>query len=268
MRLAALLTPTADWPAIVSAARAADDAGFDAVGFWDRYHSGRPEWAYVCGWSALGALAAVTNRVRLRPMVLNNLHYESGVLAKESSVLAGLSGGRLELGIGAGDWPESFTAWGRPFPGREDRLDRLVETIEALRLAWTGEPVTYTGRFVQLAEAICTPAPPEPPGVVEGIGGSRGTLARLLPLADELNLYADEDLVVEARAAVGSAGLATTLSVFLSWEWDKWPDDPEAELDAWAARGIDRAAAGLVQPAPRTFVQAVAADMRDVRPRR
>ena len=135
MRIAALLTPVADWPAILDAARVADEAGVDAVGFWDHYHSGQPDWAYVCGWSAMGAVAALTERVRILPMVLNNLHYEVGVLAKESSILDVASGGRFELGIGAGDWPESFAAWGRPFPPVDERLDRLAETNRRSRSA-------------------------------------------------------------------------------------------------------------------------------------
>ena len=248
MRLAALLTPVADWPAVADAARAADRAGFDAVGFWDHYHSGQPDWAYICGWSAMGAVAASTEHVRLLPMVLNAIHYEPGVLAKESSILAGLSDGRFELGIGAGDWPASFAAWGRPFPPVDDRLDVLVETIEALRLVWGGDPVDYAGRFVRLEGAICTPPPPRPPRVVVGVGGSRRTMARLLHVADEINIYADAELARDARAALAAQGpdaRSVALSVFLSWEWDKWPADPASELDEWAGRGIDRACVSI-----------------------
>jgi alkanesulfonate monooxygenase SsuD/methylene tetrahydromethanopterin reductase-like flavin-dependent oxidoreductase (luciferase family) len=248
MRIAALLTPIGNWPSILEAAHVADEAGLDAVGFWDHYHSGQPDWGYVCGWSAMGALAAATTRVKLLPMVLNNLHYEVGVLAKESSILAELSGGRFELGIGAGDWPESFAAWGRPFPPVERRLDRLAETIDALRLAWTGAPVSYQGRHVTLDGAICTPAPQLPPRVVVGVGGSRRTLSRLLPLADELNLYADEALIHEARAAIEATGRTIGLSVFLSWEWDKWPTDPAGELRRWADLGVERACVSLGGP--------------------
>ncbi len=240
MRIAALLTPTGDWDAIVAAARRADEVGLDAVGFWDHYHSEQPDWAYVAGWSAFGAIAALTERVRLVAMVLNNLHYEPGVIAKESSVLAIASGGRFELGIGAGDWPASFRAWGRPYPPVDERLGRLVETIEALRLVWTGGPVSYEGRHVRLEGAICVPAPPVPPRVVVGVGGSRRTLEAVLPHADELNLYADEALVDEARSAVERSGRPVGLSVFLSWQWEEWPADPAAEIDRWRGRGIDR----------------------------
>jgi alkanesulfonate monooxygenase SsuD/methylene tetrahydromethanopterin reductase-like flavin-dependent oxidoreductase (luciferase family) len=259
MRLVALLTPTPDWASIVAGARAADEAGLDGAGFWDHYHSDQPEWAYVCGWSAYGAIAAVTSRLKLVPMVLNNLHYQPGVLAKESSILARLSGGRFELGIGAGDWPSSFDAWGERFPEADERLDRLVETIKAVRLAWTGGPVDYGGRYVRLTGAICTPAPSQPPRVVVGVGGSRRTLHRVLDVADEVNLYPDENLVNEARQAISGLTRTVALSVFVSWEWDKWPADPATELDAWHDRGIERLCVSLAGPDMVARIDALAA---------
>jgi alkanesulfonate monooxygenase SsuD/methylene tetrahydromethanopterin reductase-like flavin-dependent oxidoreductase (luciferase family) len=259
VRLAALLSPTPDWASIARAASIADERGLDAVGFWDHYHSGRPDWAYVCGWSALGAVAAATRRIKVLPMVLNNLHYEAGVLAKESSVLSVLSGGRFELGIGAGDWPASFSAWGRPFPDAGERLDRLAETIEALRLAWTGDPVSYAGRYVQLDGAICTPPPAEAPRVVVGVGGSRRTLERLLDLADEVNLYAEPDLVEVAHRRITASGRSVAVSVFLSWEWDNWPADPASQLRAWSDRGVDRACVSLAGPDMEDRVRTLAA---------
>ena len=113
MRIGAVLAPTGDWQAILDGARGADDAGLDAIGLWCHYHSAKPEWAHANGWALYGALAAVTSRVRLVPMVLNNLHYQPGVLAKESSMLSLISRGRFELAIGAGDWPRVVHSLGR-----------------------------------------------------------------------------------------------------------------------------------------------------------
>jgi alkanesulfonate monooxygenase SsuD/methylene tetrahydromethanopterin reductase-like flavin-dependent oxidoreductase (luciferase family) len=238
MRIGVILSPVADLAAVIEAARAADAAGLDAVGLWDHYHSARPDWAYVCGWSAYGALAAATQHVRLVPMVLNNLHYELGVLAKESSVLSIASGGRFELGIGAGDWPGSFAAWGRPFPTAATRIERLRETVKALRLVWSGEPVTYDGAHVRLAGAICTPAPAIPPRVVVGVGKSRQTLESLASLADEVNVYDDPAIVDAAFRARTESGVA--VSTFVAWEWDKWPADVRSAIRALSDRGFDR----------------------------
>jgi alkanesulfonate monooxygenase SsuD/methylene tetrahydromethanopterin reductase-like flavin-dependent oxidoreductase (luciferase family) len=230
----------ADWSSIVAAAREADAVGLDAIGFYDHYHSARPDWAYICGWSAYGALVALTERVHLVPMILNGLHYELGVLAKESSVLAIVSEGRFELGIGAGDWPESFVAWGTGFPPALARLDRLEETVGALRQLWTGRPVTVSGDHIRLVGAISTPPPGRPPRVVVGAGGSRRTLRRALAFADEVNLYDDPALITEARTLIETAARPITLSVFLAWEWEHWPDAPFAELKRLAALGVTR----------------------------
>jgi alkanesulfonate monooxygenase SsuD/methylene tetrahydromethanopterin reductase-like flavin-dependent oxidoreductase (luciferase family) len=251
-RVGALLTPVADWAAIAEAADVADELGFDAIGFWDHYHSAQPDWGYVCGWSAYGAVAAVTRRVRLVPMVLNNLHYEVGVLAKESSVLANASAGRFELAIGAGDWPESFAAWGAPFPNAAERLDRLEESVLALRRLWTGEPVTTSGRFVRLDGAICAPPPSVPPRVVVGVGKSLRTLRRAVGFADELNVYDDPTVVDEARRLIADSGRPVDLSLFVDWSWTSWPSDPGTELERLAARGFDR-----------VFVSLGGADMPD-----
>lgn len=240
MRLGAVLSPVAGTASVIEAATAAEAAGLESVGLWDHYHSARPEWAYVCGWSAFGAIAVATKRVRLVPMVLNNLHYDVGVLAKESSVLAQLSGDRFELGIGAGDWPESFAAWGTSFPPAEQRIARLEETVEALRELWSGRAVTRDGRYVRLRDAACTPAPSAPPRVVLGVAKSRRALELAVRVADEANLYGDEAIVDEARWRVRDAPRPVELSLFFGWQWVEWPADPYGDLARWRDRGIDR----------------------------
>jgi alkanesulfonate monooxygenase SsuD/methylene tetrahydromethanopterin reductase-like flavin-dependent oxidoreductase (luciferase family) len=240
VKIVAVLAPVAEWAPVLAAAEAAERAGLAGISLWDHYHSGRPEWGYGAGWSAYGAIAARTTRVRMTPMVLNNLHYDIGVLAKESSVLSIASGGRFELGIGGGDWPESFAAWGAPFPAAAERTERLVETIAALREIWSGAPVTYDGRHVRLLDAICTPPPPAPPRVVVGVGKSRRVLDAVAALADEYNVYADAAVVADARQVAAAQERPVSVSVFFSWEWDKWPADPAGELAQWRERGVDR----------------------------
>src|SRR6266540_2149816 len=225
-------------PAILAAARAADQCGLAAVGFWDHYHSEQPEWAYVCGWSAYGAIAASTERIRLVPMVLCRLSYTLGVLAKESAILSIASGGRFELGIGAGDYPAEYTAWHQPFPDAATRVKALEETIAALRLIWQGGAVTYAGEYVQLTDAACTPVPPVAPWVVAGVGGSRRMIRSAVAYADELNLYSEEELVKFARAEVAQSGRPIDLSVAITWE--QWPDDVRGALAKWENLGISR----------------------------
>jgi alkanesulfonate monooxygenase SsuD/methylene tetrahydromethanopterin reductase-like flavin-dependent oxidoreductase (luciferase family) len=241
VRIGAILSPFADWPQTLAAARRADEVGLDAVGFWDHYHSAEPELAYLCGWSAYGAIAAQTNRVHLVPMVLNVQHYEPGVLAKESSVLSIVSRGRFELGIGAGDWPESFEAWGRPFADRLARVEILNETVGVLRALWDGERVTFAGRHIRLRDAACTPVPDRAPRVVVGAAASRQLVEAALRIADEVNVYDRGAFLEHAREAIAASGRDVALSVFADWSWDKWPEEAASAVAAWRDAGVERA---------------------------
>ena len=71
MRIGVNLGPTANWPSMLAAARTADVLGFESVGFLDHYHAPRLNWPYLCGWSLYGALAMVTSRISLVPMVID-----------------------------------------------------------------------------------------------------------------------------------------------------------------------------------------------------
>jgi alkanesulfonate monooxygenase SsuD/methylene tetrahydromethanopterin reductase-like flavin-dependent oxidoreductase (luciferase family) len=245
MRIGAILAPVADWNQVLEAAIAADELDLDAIGLWDHYHSAKPEWAYVAGWSAHAALAQATSQVRIVPAVINTLHYELGVLAKESALLSLISDGRFELAVGAGDWPASFEAWGRPFPSRAERVARFVETLAALRMLWGGDSVTFEGRFHQLRHAASTPVPDTPPRIVVGIGKSL-TLARAsLDIADELNVYADEAVLMQTLELVAGSPRTIDVSMFFSWEWDKWPADPAGELQKWQTLGVERCLVSL-----------------------
>jgi alkanesulfonate monooxygenase SsuD/methylene tetrahydromethanopterin reductase-like flavin-dependent oxidoreductase (luciferase family) len=241
MRMGAVLSPDADWSQTLAAARQADEIGLEAVGFWDHYHSAESELADLCGWSAYGAIAAQTSGVRLVPMVLNLQHYEPGVLAKESSVLSIVSHGRFELGIGAGDWPESFEAWGRPFADRLARVEILDETVAVLRALWGGDRVTFAGRHIRLREAACTPVPERAPRVVVGAAASRQLVEAALRSADEVNVYDRGAFLDHAREAIAASGRDVGLSVFADWSWDKWPEEPAAAVAAWRDAGVERA---------------------------
>jgi alkanesulfonate monooxygenase SsuD/methylene tetrahydromethanopterin reductase-like flavin-dependent oxidoreductase (luciferase family) len=245
MKIVTILSPVADWRSVLEAATVADELGLDGVGLWDHYHSAKPEWAYVAGWSAHAALAQATSRVRITPAVLNTLHYELGVLAKESATLSLLSGGRLEMAIGAGDWPASFGAWGQPYPGSEERVARLAETVVALRLLWSGELVDFEGQFHHLSQAACTPVPDDPPRVVIGVGRSLTLAESAAAYADEVNVYADEVVLARTRDLITISGRDVAVSMFFSWEWDKWPADPAAELARWRDLGVERVLVSL-----------------------
>ncbi len=256
MRIGIHLGPTGDWPAILAAARTADASGFDALSFVDHYHAPKPEWPYLCGWSLYGALAMLTTRIHLVPMVIDRLNYLPGVLAKETSTLSILSGerermlsgtqwfphsdaergGRFELGIGAGDFFEEASAWGLTVPDAMARITGLKETVMILRRIWTGEPVTFEGEHIRLTNAASTPVPSTPPRVVVGAGGSRRLIRSAVEYADELNVYATEELVQFARQEIEASHRTVSLSAYV---WD-WPKDIAEALATWEQLGVER----------------------------
>jgi alkanesulfonate monooxygenase SsuD/methylene tetrahydromethanopterin reductase-like flavin-dependent oxidoreductase (luciferase family) len=236
MRIGVNLGPTANWPSMLAAARTADVLGFESVGFLDHYHAPRLDWPYLCGWSLYGALAMVTSRISLVPMVIDRLNYLPGVLAKEITSLSILSGGRFELGIGAGDFFEEAHAWGTMVPSATERIAGLKETVQVLRSIWTGEPVTFEGEHLHLIEAAVTPAPLAPPRVVVGAGSSHSLIRSAVEYADEINVYADEDLMRFTRQKIEASGRTISLSIFV---WD-WPNDIPAKLATWEQLGVAR----------------------------
>jgi alkanesulfonate monooxygenase SsuD/methylene tetrahydromethanopterin reductase-like flavin-dependent oxidoreductase (luciferase family) len=232
--------PTGNWDAVVRATLLAEQLALDAVGFWDHYHSMQPEWALTCGWSAYGYLAAMTTRIRFTPMVICRPNYLLGVLCKESSILQIASGGRFELGIGAGDFEGEFTAWSVPYPEAEIRIGHLAESVSALRQLWTGASVTMAGEHVHITNAACTPVPPVPPRVVIGAGSSRRVIDSAVTYADEINIYSREDVAAYALQAIQAAGRDVALSIFADRPEGQIPADLPGELRHWRKLGASR----------------------------
>jgi alkanesulfonate monooxygenase SsuD/methylene tetrahydromethanopterin reductase-like flavin-dependent oxidoreductase (luciferase family) len=236
MRIGVNLGPTTNWTAVLAAAKKADAYGFDAVSFLDHYQATKPEWGYVCGWSLYGALAMATTHIKLVPMVICRLNYLPGVLAKETTMLALLSGGRFELGIGAGDYFEEMHAWGIPVPKASARIEGLKETIQVLQRIWQGEAVTFEGNHLHIHNGFCAPAPAKVPRVVVGVGNSQRLLHSAIEYADEINVYADEDLIRAAKREIEASGRKIVLSTFV-WEWQ---EDIAEKLKAWEQLGVER----------------------------
>jgi alkanesulfonate monooxygenase SsuD/methylene tetrahydromethanopterin reductase-like flavin-dependent oxidoreductase (luciferase family) len=114
------------------------------------------------GVATMAALAALTERVRVGCLVFCAGYRYPGVLLKAAVTIDHLSGGRCELGLGAG-WNEAeFRAFGMPFPAIRDRLDLVEETAIVLRRLLDGERVTFAGRQVRVEDAVCEPRPMQP----------------------------------------------------------------------------------------------------------
>jgi probable F420-dependent oxidoreductase len=137
-----------DPPAVVRSAREAEDAGFDIFQVGD--HVGRVGSALV----TLTAAALETTRIRLGTLVLNNDLHHPVTLAQELATLDLLSGGRLEVGLGAGHTFTEYAAMGVAFDPPAVRKERLAEAVEIIAALLTGGPVTFDGRHYRIEEAI------------------------------------------------------------------------------------------------------------------
>src|SRR3989449_2115094 len=143
--------------------RIADERGFHWCSVWDHLYSvsdlSDPAKPAFEGVATMAALASETKRVRVGCLVFCVCYRPVGLLAKAAVTIDHLSGGRGELGIGAG-WNEiEARAFGTPFPSIKERLDQLEETAKALRALFDGERVTLDGRQLRLEGALCEPRP-------------------------------------------------------------------------------------------------------------
>lgn len=141
------------------------------------------------GWTMLSFLAAKTSRIRLGVLVTGNTHRHPAVLANMAATLDIASGGRLEIGLGAGWSEDEHGAYGIPLPPWPERFDRLDEACAIINGLLTEERVTFNGKYYQLVDAMCEPKPlqqPRPPLVIGGKGEKR-TLRIAARWADQWN---------------------------------------------------------------------------------
>jgi probable F420-dependent oxidoreductase len=122
---------------------------------------------------ALAAAAVATRRVGLSTLVLNNELRHPGVLANEAALVAELSGGRLTLGVGAGHAEAEHVAIGLPFPPAPERVERLRESVLALRQLLAGEELDTDGPAYRFTSHRAAPAPASPVPILVGGGGRR-----------------------------------------------------------------------------------------------
>jgi alkanesulfonate monooxygenase SsuD/methylene tetrahydromethanopterin reductase-like flavin-dependent oxidoreductase (luciferase family) len=165
------LTPNADdYPQLVEQAELADRLGLDYVGAQDHPYQRR----FLDSLTLLAALAARTTRVRLFPDVANLPLRPPAVLAKAAASLDVMSGGRFELGLGAGAFWDAIWAMGGPRRSPGEAVEALEEAMAVIRRLWSGERgLRYDGRHYALRGTHSGPLPVHPIGIWLGAGGPR-----------------------------------------------------------------------------------------------
>lgn len=206
------------WPECLEIAQAAEELGYHSVWLPDHY-AATPDGLIpstrtpLCdGWLALAAIAQATCRIRLGPLVASITFRNPGILAKLGATLDHISGGRCELGMGAGWFEREHTSLGIPFPPLPQRVAALEEAVRVVKALWTQPEVSFQGRYYQLDGAISEPKPlqrPHPP-IAIGASGERIALLNVARHADHWNTYCTaalfqkkRDVLLDHCAAVG-----------------------------------------------------------------
>lgn len=170
----------ARWDDLLTITEEAERLGYDSVWVSDHLISptGRPH--ALEAWTVLSALALSVPRVRLGTYVLCNQFRHPSMLAKMASTLDRISGGRLELGIGAGWLKVEHVAFGFGWDRHSVRIERLRETLEVVRRLWTEDHVSYAGAHFQIKNATLEPKPLQKPHPPIWVGGNSSKIMRIV----------------------------------------------------------------------------------------
>jgi F420-dependent oxidoreductase-like protein len=245
--------PKAIGPTLARAVRTADEVGFDSIWVMDHFWQIGPPGSglepMLEGWTALGYMAAHTQRARLGLMV-GGVHYRHpGLWVKAATTLDILSGGRAWLGIGAAWNQAESEGLGFPWPTQRERFERLEDTLRIAHAMWQGERGTqedfrghhyHASRLLNVPQSISRPRVP----ILIGGGGERRTLRLVAEYPDASNLFGGPEQLLPKYAiladhceAVGrdftqierttmqGVGLGTTGS------WSRGPESPDAIVE-------------------------------------
>src|SRR5438876_6555510 len=181
------------WDDVLQLWRHTEATGWDAACVTDHFMPNTKERVgnvLEC-WATLAALAPVVPRMRIGTIVVGNTYRHPAVVAKMAATVDVISGGRLILGLGAAWQENEHEAYGIPFYTVGERLARLDEACQVLKLLWTQPKSTFKGRYYQLSEAPLMPKPlqkPHPELMIGG-GGEKVTLRIVAKHADHWNVW-------------------------------------------------------------------------------
>jgi F420-dependent oxidoreductase-like protein len=195
------------WARTVAVAHQAEELGFESLWVFDHFHTvprPTPEITFE-SFSVLGALASITERVRLGHVVLCAAYRNAALTAKMVSTLDAITGGRMDLGIGAGWKRDEWLAYGYGFPATSERLAILRDHLEVITRMLAGDRsdrATFTGEHARVQNAYNVPKPVQQPRVPIMVGGNGPNVTWRLAarFADELNV--DGMSPDEVRAAL------------------------------------------------------------------
>ncbi len=245
--------PDVAWQRTVAVARQTEDLGFESVWLFDHFHTVPEPTDEITfeSFTTLAHLGAVTARVRLGHIVLCAGFRNPALTAKMISTMDVQTGGRMELGIGAGWKQDEWEAYGYGFPATKDRLGALRDQLEVITAMMGRGRATYRGEHAAVDGAINVPRPLQQPRVPIMVGGNGPNVTWRLAAryADELNL---DGMTPEAVAAamptirarceeIGRDPATLPVSVHIWWRDNEEPGADRARmLAAYRDLGVSR----------------------------
>ncbi len=252
----------ADWADLLSVWRAADqiDVFAEAWNFDHFYPLSEPrDGPCLEGWTTLAALTQATERIRVGCMV-NGMHYRHpSVTANMAASLDIISGGRFNLGLGAGWYELESKAYGIELGTMRQRMDRFDEGVEVVRSLLTNETTTFHGEHYRLTEARCEPKPvqrPTPPIVIGGKGEKRTlrTVARHADYWDAMFPGSPDEwrrldaILLRHCEAVGRDPAEIRRSIHLRWHAGADLAELVDTALSYGEAGVDVVIFGMQQP--------------------
>jgi F420-dependent oxidoreductase-like protein len=260
-------------PGVARLAGTAEEAGVRALSFMDHYFQmdriAPAEDPMLEGYTALGFVAGVTQRLRLRLLVTGVTYRHPGLLAKIVTTLDVLSGGRAELGLGAAWYEREHKGLGVPFPPLGERFERFEEALQICLQMWSDDNGRFDGKHYQLAETLCSPAPVSSPRprIMIGGGGERKTLRLVAQYADACNVFGPPEQVAHKvevlRRHCDTLGrdirdIEVTAMLLPRSDWTV--DDVLMSAEAYAAVGVATVMTSAVGPDPAAVLASVYAE--------
>jgi F420-dependent oxidoreductase-like protein len=273
--------PARGWARTVAVATQAEQLGFESIWLFDHFHTvPKPtdELTFE-SFTALTALAALTRRVLLGHIVICNGFRNPALVAKMASTIDTISGGRMQLGIGAGWKREEWLAYGYGFPPTAQRLAMLHDALEVVtRMLEPGRTThaTYEGAHASVRGAINLPKPIQATGMPIMVGGNGPQVTWRLAAryADELNLdglspdeVRDALPIIRSRCEeIGRDPSGLSVSVHVWWGTEQWAESGASRrqlLTDYAGLGVSRVI-GLLQRSAESddALETLAADAR------
>jgi F420-dependent oxidoreductase-like protein len=187
------ISPANQWAAMLDVARTAEEGPFESVWVFDHFHTVPvpTQEATHEAWTLMAAIGAATSRIRLGQMCTCMAYRNPAYLAKVAATVDLISGGRAEMGIGAGWYEHEWRAYGYGFPSAGDRLGMLDEGVQIMRQLWTTGTATLDGKHYQVNGAICQPLPLQEGGIPLWIAG--GGEKKTLRIAAQYAAYTNFD---------------------------------------------------------------------------